>query len=66
MKLAIRTDEAAGVVRAYFSSLRLARKVPGAFEAWVETLSGALATAIRETTGATVAGFRAFRPHDKN
>ena len=79
LKLAIRGDEEAGVVRAFFSTMddadrvevatldmRLAANVPGLFDAWKDQLTGALATFIKDAFGATVTGFEVFRPHDKN
>jgi hypothetical protein len=78
VKLAIRTDEKAGLVRAYFNSLddsrrdevatislQLLRKVPGLFEVWNQALADALAFALKEC-GYEVVGFDRVRPHDKN
>ena len=79
LKLAIRNDEKAGVIRAYFSTIddewrdevatldrRLAEKIPDLFEKWTALLTAALAVAIKAATGAEVTGFEVFRPGDKN
>jgi hypothetical protein len=78
MKLAIRQDNEAGLIRAYFStiddkeraeastlSLRLARECPGAFDAWKEMLSLALKHVLTEM-GITVVGFQSIKAHEKN
>lgn len=78
MKLAIRQDEEAGVIRAYFAQLddsqrfevatlhlELTRKCPGLFDAWKEALTEALRQALRET-GHVVKHVVEYRPKDKN
>jgi hypothetical protein len=78
MKLAIRTDQAAGVIRAYFSSLDdrlrfevstlalgLARDDPAAFEAWKDAMAQALRRAL-EGAGVTVLGMNVVKPEEKN
>lgn len=79
VKLAIRTDEKAGVIRAYFSKmddserfevatldLELARTCDGLFDRWKDALAGALKASVEKATGLEVTGFETFRPHDKN
>jgi hypothetical protein len=76
MKVAIRQDDDAGLIRAYFSSLddrervevatlsvALARACPGTLDAWKEMLRAAMEHALRET-GHTPLGFVEVRPHE--
>jgi hypothetical protein len=78
IKLSIRQDDDAGVVRAYFSnfdgsqryehatlSLRLAEECPGAFEAWKTLLTDALSHILREA-GLTPVRFDESQPHETN
>jgi hypothetical protein len=78
VKLAIRHDNEAGLVRAYFSklddserfeiatiSLSLLRAVPELFEKWKEALNLALVFTMKEM-GHDVIGVHEIRPHDKN
>jgi len=78
-KLAIRQDDRAGLLRAYFSSvddtdrfevatlnLALARKVPELFGAWKDALANAHRVAVEEATGLKVAGQTETWLHEKN
>lgn len=78
MKLAIRQDNDAGLIRAYFStlddteraevatlSLRVARECPGSFDAWKSMLTLALKHVLTEM-GITVVGFQSIKAHEKN
>lgn len=78
VKIAIRTDDAAGVVRAYLSSIddrertevatvsvALLRACPDAWGAWKAMLAAALDHMLRET-GHDVRGFLDVVPHEKN
>jgi hypothetical protein len=78
VKLAIRHDNEADLVRAYFSklddserfeiatiSLSLLRAVPELFEKWKEALNLALVFTMKEM-GHDVIGVHEIRPHDKN
>lgn len=79
MKLAIRSDKKADLIRAYFSTtddsdrfevatlkMSLAQKCPDLFEVWKSALAAALAVSLEEATGGVVTGFEEFRPHNKN
>lgn len=78
-KLAIRHDDAAGLLRAYFSSmddtdrlevatisLVLVRKTPGLFEDWKTALAKAHRTFVEEATGLTMDGQCEIRLRDMN
>jgi hypothetical protein len=78
VKIAIREDPSAGIVRAYLSSMddrdytevatvsvALLRACPDAFDAWKAMLTAALGHMLRET-GHTPLGFFEVRPEEKN
>jgi hypothetical protein len=78
VKIAIREDPSAGVVRAYLSSMdgrdrtevatvsvALLRTCPDAFDAWKAMLTAALEHMLRET-GHDVLGFFDVVPHETN
>jgi len=79
VKLSIRTDQAASVVRAYFATLDdteryevatldlgLANQVPNLVEQWCGLLALALAYTLDAVTGEKVSGFEVLRPHEMN
>jgi hypothetical protein len=78
VKIAIRQDDEAGIVRAYLSSMddrdyaevatvsvALLRACPDAFDAWKAMLTAALGHMLRETGHAPL-GFFEVRPEEKN
>lgn len=79
LKLAVRGDRPAGVIRAYFStlddgerveigqlSISVADKLPAAFDAWVKGMTEVVMLMTEEAVGVKPTGFETFRPHDKN
>ena len=82
MRLEIREDKEAGVIRANFAdnsgaermpkrevatlSTELAKSVPGLFEVWSQSIGVALACLIEEATGQTVRGFDFKKPGEKS
>lgn len=78
IKVAIRADRPAGVIRAYFAtldgsamhevgtlSITIADNDRPTFEAWVAFWEGAMRSMMAHN-GVEVLGFTRFRPHDKN
>lgn len=79
VKIAIRTDTEAGLIRAYFSmtdnaeryevstlSLGAARQVEGLFEKWAESLNLITAQFVREEMGLEPSHFEQLAPNDVN
>lgn len=79
LKLAVRADRPAGVIRAYFSTLddserveigqlaiSVADRLPAAFEAWVAGMGEVVKLMTEDAVGVPVINLVRFRPHDKN
>lgn len=79
LKLAIRGDRPAGVIRAYFStlddserveigrlSIAVADRLPAAFEAWKRGMTEVVGLMTEDAVGVRPTGFEEFRPGDKN